>query len=186
VKAAALTGFRLQAFREALVSDFDAAHGTLNIKKDKARAGATLSSAAIAFFKEQAKDKLPSAYLFLRADGLQWGVSHQHRPFRAACAAVNADASVQKAARVHANSFSTACGTTSSRALLAGVNVRRARQECWHVGGDDLSHYASGSGLTCAPCLIGGGRMTQLKTVARAFEVAAQADRGKRHPPQIW
>ncbi len=78
---------------DATVADFDPVKGTLRIGygnggDDKGhKRTATLSSAAVELFKAQARDKLPAAHLFLRADGLPWGKSHQQRPFRAACTA---------------------------------------------------------------------------------------------------
>jgi integrase len=115
VRAAVLTGFRLQALTGALVSDFDRKDGTLNIRRDKSHERvATLSSAAIALFKEQSRGKLPAASLFLRADGLSWGASHQHRPFRDACT---------KAKLPREFIFYSLRHFMISRALLAGVNV---------------------------------------------------------------
>jgi integrase len=122
-RAAALTGFRLQALTGALVSDFDPKAGTLNIRRDKDHErDATLSSAAVELFKQQAKDKLPSAYLFVRADGLPWGKSHQHRPFRDAVARANADPDV-KAKLPREFIFYSLRHYFISRALLAGMNV---------------------------------------------------------------
>src|SRR5579862_4008054 len=81
--AGKVTGFRLQPLTDATVAHFDAKAGTLRIDNDKGHARtATLSSAAIELFKAQAKDKLPAARLFTRADGSPWGKSHQQRPFR--------------------------------------------------------------------------------------------------------
>ena len=65
-------------------------------------------------FKQQAKDKLPSAYLFLRADGYPWGKSHQHRPFRDACKIGKLPREFIPYSLRH---------YFISRALLAGVNV---------------------------------------------------------------
>jgi len=116
-RAAVLTGFRLQALTTALVADFDAEDGTLNIHRcpDKEHQRvAALSSAAVNLFKQQAKDKLPSAYLFLRADGYPWGKSHQHRPFRDACKIGKLPREFIPYSRRH---------YFISRALLAGVNV---------------------------------------------------------------
>lgn len=114
-RAAVLTGFRLQALTDARVAQFDAKDGTLNIRNDKKHERvATLSTAAVELFKAQAKDKLPGAYLFLRADGLPWGKSHQHRPFRDAC---------KRAKLPREFIFYSLRHYYVSRALLAGVNV---------------------------------------------------------------
>jgi integrase len=121
--AATVTGFRLQPLTAALVRDFDAKDGTLTIRRDKGHARtAALSSTAVALFKQQAKDRLPTAYLFTRADGLQWGKSHQHRPFRDACDRANADPEV-KAKLPRAFVFNSLRHYFISRALLAGMNA---------------------------------------------------------------
>jgi integrase len=115
VRAGLLTGFRLQALSGAIVADFDAHDGTLNVRHDKGHERvAALSSAAVELFKQQAKDKLPNAYVFLRADGCAWGKSHQHRPFREAC---------KKGKLPREFIFYSLRHYFISRALLAGVNV---------------------------------------------------------------
>jgi integrase len=87
VRAGLVTGFRLGPLTSARVADFDPNDGTLKILHDKKHPRtAMLSSAACALFKQQAKDELPGAYLFTRADGNPWAKSQQHRPFRDACA----------------------------------------------------------------------------------------------------
>ncbi len=115
VRAAVLTGFRLQALSEARVADFDAKDGTLNIRRDKGHERvAALSTAAVELLRQQAKDKLPTAYLFVRADGYPWGKSHQHRPFRAAC---------KKGGLPRELIFYGLRHYFISRALLTGINV---------------------------------------------------------------
>lgn len=114
-RALALTGFRLQALTAAKVAHFDPVDGTLTIARDKKHTRvATLSSAAVELFKLQAKDKLPAANLFVRADGLPWGKSHQHRPFREACTRANLPRAFIPYSLRH---------YFISRALLAGMNV---------------------------------------------------------------
>ena len=123
VEAAKLTGFRLQALTGPLVSDFDSQHGTLNIRRDKGHDRvATLSSAAVKLLKEQARDKLPTTYLFVRADGVPWGKSNHHRPFREACGKVNSDPKAKvKIPREFI--FYSLRHYFISRALLAGMNA---------------------------------------------------------------
>lgn len=54
--------------------DFDPKQGTLKVGNDKANTGRGigLPTALVEFFTEQAKDKLPTAYMFTRADGVAW------------------------------------------------------------------------------------------------------------------
>lgn len=56
------------------VGDFDPRRGTLKITKDKAGAGRTipLAQSTAEFLMVQAKDKLPTAYLFTEANGNPW------------------------------------------------------------------------------------------------------------------
>lgn len=54
--------------------DFDPRQGTLKVTHDKAKAGRAISlpPAVVEFFSEQTKNKLPTAYMFTRADGVPW------------------------------------------------------------------------------------------------------------------
>lgn len=56
------------------VTDFDRRTGALRISKDKAGAGRviTLPEMTAAFLAECARDKLPAAPIFARADGQAW------------------------------------------------------------------------------------------------------------------
>ena len=115
VRAATITGFRLQALTGATVADIDVMDGMLNIRADKGHERvATLSTAAIALFKEQAKSKTPAAFLFTKADGKPWGKSEHFRPFRAACL-------VAKLPREFI--FYSLRHYAIGRALLAGMNT---------------------------------------------------------------
>ncbi len=85
VRAAVLTGCRYGELAALEVSDFDHAKGvlTLTVSKTGARE-MMLSSAAVAFFTEQTKGKLPKARIFTTAEGGPWEKSMQHRRMRAA------------------------------------------------------------------------------------------------------
>lgn len=72
IRAMLLTAARPGELASLKVSDFDREQGTLELEGKTGRRTATLSTAAVQFFKEQAKGKLPSAPLLNRADGMPW------------------------------------------------------------------------------------------------------------------
>ena len=95
-RALTMTGARPSELAAARVQDFDA--GTLRLAHRKGRPpklrvrSVVLSNDAVAFFKEQAKGKLPQAWLFLDPEGKQWERHAWAEAFRDASAAVNAKA----------------------------------------------------------------------------------------------
>lgn len=73
VKGALLTGFRPGELANLKAGHLVKATGTIRIEVSKTDfREVAISREAMAFFAEQAKDKLPSAYLLTRADGAQW------------------------------------------------------------------------------------------------------------------
>lgn len=81
--AALLTGFthtgaRPSELANAIVSDFDLKGGTVTLRHNKGRGGklrtraVTLSDAGVAFFRAQARGKLPQAPLISNDEGLHW------------------------------------------------------------------------------------------------------------------
>lgn len=64
--------------------DFDARQGLLKISKDKAGKGRhlPLPPSVVEFFRTMARDKLPTAYLFTRADGSQWNKDAWKKPVK--------------------------------------------------------------------------------------------------------
>jgi integrase len=73
-----LTGARPKELAAATVADYDVAHGTLKLSHRKGRPAklrtriVVLSAAGAKFFRSQARDKLPGAFLFPDEDGKQW------------------------------------------------------------------------------------------------------------------
>jgi len=73
-----LTGARPGELAVATVADLDTKHGTLRLKHRKCRKAkikirsVVLSRDGLAFFKKQAKNKLPAVRLFLDPDGRPW------------------------------------------------------------------------------------------------------------------
>jgi integrase len=85
VRADLLTGCRYGELASLEVRDFDSVKGALNLRESKTgEREMLLSSAAVAFFTEQARGKLPKARMFTSAEGGPWEKSMQHRRMRAA------------------------------------------------------------------------------------------------------
>lgn len=82
-----LTALRPGELAPLSVADFDREHGTLNIANSKVKTRVrtvTLSSAALEYFTEQAKGKLPTAPLLARADGSYWNKDAWKKIFKTA------------------------------------------------------------------------------------------------------
>jgi integrase len=85
VRAAVLTAARYGELAALEVQDFDPEKGTLDVLRGKTgEREVLLSSAAVAFFTEQTRGKLPRAPMFTTAEGTPWGKSMQHRRMRKA------------------------------------------------------------------------------------------------------
>jgi integrase len=85
VRAATLTGMRYGELAALEERDFDAERGVLSLRVSKTgERDVLLSSAAVAFFKDQVKGKTPRARIFTTAAGEPWGKSLQHKRMRAA------------------------------------------------------------------------------------------------------
>jgi integrase len=95
MRALELTGARPKELSAATVADFDAKAGSLTLRHKKGRPArvkvraVVLSPAGVAFFREQARDKLPTAPLLTDDRGRAWERHEWARAFRAASAAVN-------------------------------------------------------------------------------------------------
>jgi integrase len=85
VRAAVHTGCRYGELAALEVGDFDPVKGTLALRVSKTgEREVLLSSAAVSFFTEQARGKLPRSRMFTTAEGTPWEKSMQHRRMRAA------------------------------------------------------------------------------------------------------
>lgn len=121
VQAAVHTGARYGELTAAKVSDFDQFGGTLELSGKTGHRTCYLSDDAVAFFRKLAKDRLPSAFLLARDDGLPWGRSHQHRPMQRAVAAAGLPGETVFYSLRHYH---------ISRALLAGVAPQVIAENC--------------------------------------------------------
>lgn len=82
-----LTGVRPGEIANASVGDFSKPQGTLTLTGKTGTRTVTLSTAAVAFLAEQAKDKLPAAPLLSDAFGQRWNKDAWKKRFREACRA---------------------------------------------------------------------------------------------------
>ena len=94
VKALLLTAVRPGEIATCDVADFDQDQGTLTLTGKTGTRTVTLSTAATAFFKEQAKSKLPTAPLLADAYGNRWNKDSWKKRFRAAVKAAGLPDSV--------------------------------------------------------------------------------------------
>jgi integrase len=114
IKAGFLTGARLSELTTTVSRDFDAKQGTLHVNGKTGERFIVLSDEAIAFFKEQAKDKTPKAWLLPRNDGSQWDRFYLSKRFR----------EVAKRARLPTGaSFYSLRHWYISQALQAGIDI---------------------------------------------------------------
>jgi integrase len=101
--AALLTGFahlgcRPSELEKAVVADFDATGGTVTLRHKKGRGGklrvraVMLTKEGVAFFKEQARGKLPKAPLIATDTGAHWDDQRRCGGIQKAIAAVNSAA----------------------------------------------------------------------------------------------
>jgi hypothetical protein len=82
IEAVILIGARAGELTSARRSQFDARLKTLSLTGKTGTRTIPLSEAALAFFEQLAKSKLPAAYLFVRDDGLPWAHSDWDRLVR--------------------------------------------------------------------------------------------------------
>jgi site-specific recombinase XerD len=89
ITALSLLPLRPGAVAALIVASYDKRQGVLTIGKDKAGRDRKikLPTSTAAFFAEQAKDKLPTAPLFARADGQFWNKDAWKYPFKDAAKA---------------------------------------------------------------------------------------------------
>lgn len=94
VKSLLLTAVRPGEIASCDVADFDATQGTLTLTGKTGTRTVTLSTAAVEFFKGQAKSKLPSAPLLADAYGNRWNKDSWKKRFRTAVKAAGLPDSV--------------------------------------------------------------------------------------------
>lgn len=87
VRAMLLTGARPGELANASVQHFDRDQGTLALEGKTGHRVVTLSSAAIAFFVDETKDKIGNAPILQTGYGQRWNKDSWKKPFKAAVSA---------------------------------------------------------------------------------------------------
>lgn len=138
VKGLLLTAARPGELAKVIVADFDKRHGTIVLNGKTGRRIATVSTAAKAFFTEQAKDKLPSAFLLTNDFGQQWNKDNWKKIFKAAVAKAKLpDTIVMYHLRHAAISEMILAGMQSSVvAMLAGTSTAMIDKHYGHLQHD--------------------------------------------------
>ena len=88
VRAALLTGCRYGELVRLVCNDFNAKQGTIHLRETKNGKPrfVPLTQEGITFFEQATIDKSSGALIFTHSDGSAWGVSHQSRRLKDACA----------------------------------------------------------------------------------------------------
>lgn len=138
VKAALLTGARPGELAALSAGDFDRQLGALTLTGKTGRRTVAISSAAVAFFIEASKDKLPAAPMLSTAYGQRWNKDNWKKVFKDAVAAAKlSDAVVMYALRHTAVSEMILAGMDSFIvAKLAGTSVAMIEANYGHLRHD--------------------------------------------------
>jgi integrase len=119
--AARLTGARYGELAGITVADLDKAGGRLRLDGKTGERWCYLSDDALAWFKKQARDKTPKAWLLPRDAGKPWKKSEQVRPMKAA---------VMQAKAPKETVFYSLRHYHISKALQAGVPAQVIAENC--------------------------------------------------------
>lgn len=122
------------------VGDFDARRKELVIERDKTGAGRAilLPDSVVALFKEQARDKLPKAPLFARADGKAWDKDAWKGPVKEAVHAAGLPAAASAYTLRHSTITDLVTGGLDlmTVAQVSGTSVRMIEKHYAHLQRD--------------------------------------------------
>lgn len=152
VRALMLTAVRPGEIATANVGDFNKDQGTMVLTGKTGTRTVTLSTAAVEFFKECAKDKLPGAPLLSDEFGNRWRKDAWKKPFRKACEAAELPDDVVMYTLRHAAISNMIAGgvDTFVVARLAGTSTTMIDKHYGHLRHDqtraklDQAHAANG------------------------------------------
>lgn len=138
VKALLLTAVRPGEIAAANVGDFNKDQGTMVLTGKTGTRTVTLSTAAVAFFKERAKGKLPAAPLLADEFGRRWNKDSWKKPFREACKAAKLPGDVVMYTLRHAAISDMIAGGVDSFvvARLAGTSTSMIDKHYGHLRHD--------------------------------------------------
>jgi site-specific recombinase XerD len=140
LRALALVPLRPGALAALTVSSLDMRLGVLTVGHDKAGQDRRikLPEATADFFREHARDKLPAAPLFTRADGKPWSKDDWKGPIKAAAAAAGLPAETVAYTLRHSAITDLVTGGLDllTVAQLAGTSVAMIERHYGHLRGD--------------------------------------------------
>ena len=125
VNAALVTGARFGELAALQACDFDPDSATVHIRTSKSGRDrrVVLNDEGRALIERLIAGKAGNARIFDKADGTPWGTSHQHRPYKEACAA---------AAILPSISFHELRHNWESMAIMAGAPLMVVAQNLGH------------------------------------------------------
>lgn len=152
VRALMLTAVRPGEIAASNVGDFNKDQGSMVLTGKTGTRTVTLSTAAVEFFKECAKDKLPGAPLLTDEYGNRWNKDSWKKPFREACVAAELPDDVVMYTLRHAAISNMIAGgvDTFVVARLAGTSTTMIDKHYGHLRHDqtraklDQAHAATG------------------------------------------
>lgn len=128
------------ALAQLTVADLDRRNKTLTVRTDKAGAGRSipLPATTFTFFSEHCKNKLPSAWIFTRADGQHWHKDNWKHPIAAAANAAGLPTNVTAYCLRH-STITDLIGAgldVLQVAKLAGTSVMMIEKHYGHLRAD--------------------------------------------------
>ncbi len=126
------------------VADYDRQHGTLLVHDDKAHdgRGIKLPPSTAKLFDAAARNKLPSAHLFTRADGVAWNKDSWKGPVKDAVIAAGLPPSTSAYTLRHSVITDLVVGGLDllTVAQLAGTSVRMVQEHYAHLRADHAAN----------------------------------------------
>lgn len=135
-----LLPLRPGAMASLRVASYEKRLGVLAIGKDKRDRKITLPAVTSAFFAEQAKNKLPAAPLFSRADNVAWNKDSWKEPFKDAAKSAGLPSNATAYALRHSTITDLIVRhrlDTLTVARLSGTSLRMIEEHYGHLLLDD-------------------------------------------------
>lgn len=140
LRALCAVPLRPGAMAALTVKDYDKRHKVLSVNTDKAGAGrkVPLPDSVADLFVGAQKGKLPTAYLFTRADGMEWQKERWRRPVRDAVAAAGLPAEITIYTLRHSviTDMAGAGVNLMTIAQIAGTSILMIQKHYGHLTAD--------------------------------------------------
>lgn len=151
IRVLCLLPLRPGAVAQLKVADYDARIGMLTISHDKAHGGRTvaLPDNLRVLFNEAARDKLPTAYLFTRYDGIEWNRERWKLPVRRAVRQAGLDRQITLYALRHSaiTDMVEAGVDLATVATLSGTSLKMIQDHYHHLQADAARNALKGLAL---------------------------------------